>query len=323
MISENKHKIISSKNQQDLFGYSQYFDLFTSLYKKKELPNTIILSGQKGLGKSTFAYHFTNFLLSQNEKDKYSIKDFSINTNNNSFNLIQNNIHPNFFLIDRTENEKSIKIEQIRDLLKFLNKSTYNDNLKIILFDNIELLNINSSNALLKALEEPKNNTFFFIIHNSSKKIINTIKSRSLIFNINFNLSDKMKIFNNIVKNYDLNLNNIDLSRFLYFDSPGNVLNYLILLRDSNLNISTDYLDCALFLIDLYQKQNNSDLLLLISLFVENFYNELSLKNQFNSSIYQFNRDKILYLIHDMNKFNLDRKNLLFTISGILKNETK
>ena len=323
MIIDSNNKIITSKTQKNLFGYDYYFTLFKLLYEKKKLPNTILLSGQKGLGKSTFAYHFSNFLLSKNEDYNYSIKDFSINLNNVSYNLVQNNIHPNFFLIDNIDSEQNIKIEQVRNLLKFLNKSTFNNNLKIVLFDNIELLNLNSSNALLKALEEPKENTFFFIIHNSSKKIINTIKSRSVIFNIYFSLTNKLKIFDKIVLDYDLNLNNVDTNRFLHLDTPGNLLNYLIILKGSNLNISTDYLDCALFLIDLYQKQKVADLLLLVSFFVENFYNELSLKNQFNTSQYNFNRNKILHLIDDMNKFNLDKKNILFIISSILKNEAR
>ena len=40
------------------------------------------------------------------------------------------------------------------------------------MIDNAENLNLNSSNALLKTIEEPKNNTFFFIIYNSASKIL-------------------------------------------------------------------------------------------------------------------------------------------------------
>ena len=60
--------------------------------------------------------------------------------------------------------EKKIKIEQIRKLLVFLSKSTYYKGVKIVLLDNAEYLNINSSNALLKAIEEPSKDTYFFII---------------------------------------------------------------------------------------------------------------------------------------------------------------
>ena len=47
--------------------------------------------------------------------------------------------------------------------------------LKIIMIDNSEDLNVNSSNALLKAIEEPSKNTHFFIVNNNSKKISDTI----------------------------------------------------------------------------------------------------------------------------------------------------
>ena len=53
----------------------------------------------------------------------------------------------------------------------------------------------------------------------------------------------------------------------------------------------------------------------------ENFYNELSLNNSANINHYYNNRNKILYLINDMNKFHLNKKDLLFTIDKILKDE--
>ena len=61
-------EIVQAKNQLRLFGFDDYFNFFIELYEKKKLPNSILLSGSKGLGKSTFAYHIINYLLS---KTKY------------------------------------------------------------------------------------------------------------------------------------------------------------------------------------------------------------------------------------------------------------
>ena len=53
------HKIINNpKNQLNLYGYRHYFDTFVKLYKKHEIPNTLLISGPKGIGKATFLYHF-------------------------------------------------------------------------------------------------------------------------------------------------------------------------------------------------------------------------------------------------------------------------
>ena len=49
-------------NQEKIIGYDNLFKNFNSLLNKKKLPNKILLSGSKGVGKSTFAYHFINFV---------------------------------------------------------------------------------------------------------------------------------------------------------------------------------------------------------------------------------------------------------------------
>ena len=151
-LKSETSKIIQPKHQLKLFGYDYYFKSFIQLFQKNKLPNTILLSGLKGSGKATFAYHFTNYLLSQNELNKYSTQDFTINSENKSYKLLSNNIHPNFFLLETVNYEENIKIDYVRQILRFLNKSTDNSNFKIVLIDNAEYLNVNSSNAFNDSL---------------------------------------------------------------------------------------------------------------------------------------------------------------------------
>ena len=98
-------------------------------------------------------------------------------------------------------------------------------------------------------------------------------------------------------------------------------MRYLLILKDSNFNLLQDNLPCILFLIEKYKNKKDPELLSLIALLIVNFYNELSLKFSNNVNSYFVNKNKISYLINDMKKFNLDKKNLLTVISGILKNE--
>ena len=110
------------------------------------------------------------------------------NQNNKSFKLISNYSHPNFFLIDFKDEKKNIEINQIRDMITFSNKSSFNNKPRFILIDNIEHLNKNSVNALLKIIEEPTDNLFFILIHNSKKNILATLKSRCITFKINLSI---------------------------------------------------------------------------------------------------------------------------------------
>ena len=91
---------LSPINQKNLHGLNNEFHEFIKLYNNKKLPNKILLSGQKSIGKCTLAYHLINFILSQNEEFSYNLDNFTINQENKSFKLIQNGSHPNFNLID-------------------------------------------------------------------------------------------------------------------------------------------------------------------------------------------------------------------------------
>ena len=108
-----------------------------------------MLSGIKGSGKSTLAFHFINYVLSKDEKFNYNLKDFQINPESKKYKTIINKSNPNFNIIDVKIDKKSIDINQIRELIISLNKSSFNDKPRFVFIDK-EFLNINSINALLK-----------------------------------------------------------------------------------------------------------------------------------------------------------------------------
>ena len=84
-------------NQTKLFGLNKFINELIQLDKINKLPNKILLSGQKGIGKSTLAYHFINYALSKNEDLKYDDVTLKINTENRTYKTILNQSNPNFF----------------------------------------------------------------------------------------------------------------------------------------------------------------------------------------------------------------------------------
>ena len=76
---------IEAITQTKLFGLDKYINEFINLDKKNKLPNKILLSGQKGLGKSTLAYHIINYVLSKDENLSYNINNFEIDKKNHSY----------------------------------------------------------------------------------------------------------------------------------------------------------------------------------------------------------------------------------------------
>ena len=97
---------LEPSNQLDLFGHTSYLSELTNLYLNDKLPNKILFSGEKGIGKSTLAYHLINFILSHNEQLFYDLQNQRINSENKSFKLILNKSSPNFILVDIDEEKK-------------------------------------------------------------------------------------------------------------------------------------------------------------------------------------------------------------------------
>jgi len=207
-------------NQTQLYGLEKYFCELVRLYKKDIFPNKILLSGQKGIGKSTLAFHFINFVLTINENYSYDIENFLIDIKSSEFKTVQNKSNTNLLTIEVNTDKKNIDINQIRDLITNLNKSSFNNKPRFVLIDNIELLNKSSINALLKILEEPNDNTYFILIHNN-KKILPTLLSRCINFKINLSNKDSLKVINFLMKDDIENLVNKDLIN--YYFTPGEI----------------------------------------------------------------------------------------------------
>ena len=74
-----------------------------------------------------------DFIFSKKELNPYDINEKLICDDNRSFKLTQNKTHPNFFNIYKKKDKKFIEISQIREIYSFINKSSFDDNLKIVL----------------------------------------------------------------------------------------------------------------------------------------------------------------------------------------------
>ena len=297
---------LNPSNQLILFGHHTEFQNFSNLFLNQKLPNKILLSGEKGIGKSTLAYHLVNYVLSSDDDLSYDIKNFVINPQNKSFKLIINKSNPNFISIDINDDKKSIDINQIRNLIITLNKSSFNKKPRFVLIDNIELLNINSVNALLKILEEPNDNIYFILINNN-KKILPTLKSRCLNFKIQLSSSQSLDITNQILNDNFMNLINEDLIN--YYSTPGKILNLLDFANQNDLDLKEINLKELIkkIIMEKKYKKDPSIKYLLYSLIEIYFRKNISIKNTKLINIHNY----FLKKINNTKIFNLDDESLL------------
>ena len=310
--------ILKPSENTQLFGMDKFFNDIAGLYNEKRMPTKILLSGKKGYGKSTLAYHLVNFILSKSEDFKYNTNTLTINKENKSFKLLQNNSHPNFYLIDLLNDKKNIDVAQIREMIIYTNKSSFNNMSKFILIDNIENLNKNSINALLKIVEEPNENVFFILINNNEKYILPTLKSRCLTFKINFTFNQSMYISNQILNENIFDLINIDLIN--YYNTPGEIINLINFSKDKNIDLKNCTLINFLNLIidNGYYKKNKIVKNLLINcieLFFLKEYKSSSTKKSLLNFYHTF-----INKIYNTEKFNLDEESLFLEFKSKLLN---
>ncbi len=306
---------INPSTQTNLYEHKEIFNQLFKLYKNNNLPNKILLSGEKGIGKSTLAYHLINSILSENEEQPYDFENNKINYQNKSYKLLQNKSNPNFYLIDVSEDKKNIDINQIRILILNLNKTSFNQKKRFVLIDNIELLNVNSINALLKILEEPNENINFILINNN-KKVLPTLKSRCLNFKVFLTKDQSVKIINELL-NDDIN-NVINRELLDNYITPGKILKIIKISQEYKFNLFDFDLKTTLNTIikDKLYKKDKSISEIIYSLIELFFRNNISIKNISLLKSYRYFLKKII----STKIYNLDEETLFMEFNDKILN---
>lgn len=137
-----------------------------------------ILENQIKNDKLSNAYIFESKNSSYNldkalEFSKSVFNNFGINTK-----LEEN---PDFEIIKKDDKEKNISIKTIRLLIKDMYLRPSNGKIKIYIIKDSENLSIESSNALLKSIEESKDYIILIFTTNNAYSLLKTIRSRCQI----------------------------------------------------------------------------------------------------------------------------------------------
>lgn len=167
----------SPRETYNFIGNDRLVDFLVFSEENNRLHHAYLLSGDKGIGKATFAYNFARYLFN-NKKNNFS----KIDRDNKHSRLIESRSHPDLFVIeiDKESKKNKIDVNQVRECIDFFNYTTALCNYKICIIDSLDEMNLNAANAILKVLEEPPDNSLFLVISQSPKSLIPTIRSRCL-----------------------------------------------------------------------------------------------------------------------------------------------
>jgi DNA polymerase-3 subunit delta' len=298
-----------------LIALDQYFNEMIKLYDAGLFPKVLLLSGKKGIGKFTLVFHFLNYIYSKNEKTHYNTKDKLINLDSSFYVSILNQTNADVIFL-QAEEGKNVKIDNIRNLKSVLSRSSLSKNLRFTIIDEVEFLNNNSVNALLKTLEEPSTNNYFILINNQQSELIETVSSRCLRNNIYLNEEQKKKVINYFVDNKKIKINIEDS----YDLTPGLLLKYNDAYNKYNIDNNEKILLKLNKLLHGYKKDKDKDLIKMSLFFIDQFFYKLVKDNKNHIDFLLNLKSIIVNKINDFITYNLNINSVLNSIELKLKN---
>ncbi|WP_179998220.1 DNA polymerase III subunit delta' [Acinetobacter sp. YH12239] len=139
-----------------------------------QVGHGLLFYGKKGCGKEAFTQQFVAWLLCSDKQPNQACGQCT------SCLWLKSDTHPNYVYVTTDEDNKKqnakIKIEKIRELQPFVQQTV--DGWRVIVIEPAEALNIASSNALLKTLEEPGERVVIILLADHYLKLPATIRSR-------------------------------------------------------------------------------------------------------------------------------------------------
>lgn len=145
--------------------------LLENSVKKNRVSHAYLFEGERGTKKFEMAQYFAMRLLCTSEEKPCG--------ECHNCRRIKHHTHPNVYVIEPIKN--TIKKQQIQDLQNEFAKTSVEPGPKIYIIRNIEKINLQAANSLLKFLEEPISNIHAILTTENMNRLLPTIISRSQI----------------------------------------------------------------------------------------------------------------------------------------------
>lgn len=162
-----------------MIGHEPQTAALQSAFASARPHHAWLLTGSRGLGKALFAEQAAIWILAGRPIGE----GFTGATDSTAASLIAAGSHPDFRRLVRTEDDKGklravIRVDEVRALQPLFRQTPSIADWRVVIVDSADEMNPQSANALLKNLEEPPQQTLFFLISHMPGRLLPTIRSR-------------------------------------------------------------------------------------------------------------------------------------------------
>ncbi len=158
--------------------------LFENSIANDRLSQAYIITGEKGMGKKTFARYIVSLILCQSHTACGKCP---------SCMSIQKGSHPDLTVLRREEGKASLGVENVRAVKTEVYTRPAMSDYKVILAEEMHLATIQAQNSMLKMIEEPPDRVVFLMLADTMSPILPTIASRSVVTELSPLSADVLK----------------------------------------------------------------------------------------------------------------------------------
>jgi DNA polymerase-3 subunit delta' len=199
--------------------------ILTALLRKERIPHALLLTGVEGIGKRTAALLFAMACNCRRIADGGAAVSAGAGIEAvagcscRSCRKILSGSHPDIHRV--APSGRMIKIERVRELCHTLSMKPYEAGLRVVIMEEAQAMNPESSNALLKMLEEPPDRTVFILTAPTPDDLLPTIASRCQT--IRFHPLPQARVAAMLQERYGISPEDADALAILATGSPGRI----------------------------------------------------------------------------------------------------
>lgn len=209
-----------------LIGHDAAIEALKAAFASGRPHHGWLIAGPQGIGKASLAEAAAIWLLAGLPQGH----GFEGAVGSKAEALVAAGSHPDFRRLARTEDDKGrlrqvIRVDEVRALQPVLVQTPSLSSWRVVIVDSADDLNPNAANALLKNLEEPPQQTIFFLISHAPGRLLPTIRSRCRLLRLQ-PLSDAEML--RVLDSHDTGLGAEDERALLRLaaGSPGTALRF-------------------------------------------------------------------------------------------------
>ncbi|HET7371672.1 MAG TPA: DNA polymerase III subunit delta' [Gammaproteobacteria bacterium] len=151
--------------------HADAWDQLLRARRGERLPHALLLHGQGGLGKDHFARALAQSLLCAKGGDTACgecnpCRQFAVGNS------------PDFFSVEPPEDKKTIKVDQVRELIDALVLTSHGGGRRVAIIEPADAMNASAANSLLKTLEEPPGASVLLLVTARPARLPATVRSR-------------------------------------------------------------------------------------------------------------------------------------------------